>query len=526
MCWRSLRQLLWKSCIQKRRHCCATVCELLLPLGLLVLLALVYNLFEDDVIQANAKIADRQRIAPLAALPFTLQALKGQIAFIPGAGAGAAEDAVIDDLMANLRDRDLFPGINGADAGLPAPLNTWAVPPFEDNMVTRFATEDQLSTHIEDTLYGSDTVPLIYAAVVIHRAVPFEYTIRMNFTMSPSPFFVSNDLKRDQDLEIQTKVVTPRFQNDDRVKWRSPGFASIQLFLDRYLITNNFTSATGTLNSKQFQEAANQLLAMSAVPPQPAATLTTFETPLKAALASEYFLPSSVSVMPFPETSFVKNTYYDATSNVMPLLMIMVLIYPVSRLIKGIVEEKELKIREYLRMLGVSDLTVYANWGIVYMIFFGIIAIFATATTLRGAFKSSDAIFVFLLFFLFGLSVITLCFAISTLFSRAKTASTVGIVLFFGAYFPFAAISDPEDPYSSKVAASILSPTAFALSLNHLLNMENDGQGITTETVNLVIRNFSFAAGMFMMAIDTVLYLLIAWYLEKVSLAVDATCPA
>lgn len=127
-------------------------------------------------------------------------------------------------------------------------------------------------------------------------------------------------------------------------------------------------------------------------------------------------------------------------------------------------------------------------------------------------FKYSDKSVVFVYFFLFGLSAITLSFFISTFFSRAKTAVAVGTLSFLGAFFPYYTVNDQAIPMSVlilmqdhaeifvwdlyvlemliefiwiyntpriwKVLASLLSPTAFALGSINFADYERAHVGL------------------------------------------------
>lgn len=120
-------------------------------------------------------------------------------------------------------------------------------------------------------------------------------------------------------------------------------------------------------------------------------------------------------------------------------------------------------------------------------------------------FKYSDKSLVFTYFFSFGLSSIMLSFLISTFFTRAKTAVTVGTLSFLGAFFPYYTVSDQAVSMSVpcsydnnlytfqawcirhfsvytcrvlKVMASFLSPTAFALGAVNFADYERAHVGL------------------------------------------------
>lgn len=69
-------------------------------------------------------------------------------------------------------------------------------------------------------------------------------------------------------------------------------------------------------------------------------------------------------------------------------------------------------------------------------------SVIITVCTMGTLFKYSDKSLVFVYFFCFGLSSITLSFLISTFFTRAKTAVAVGTLAFLAAFFPYYSVDD------------------------------------------------------------------------------------
>jgi len=116
--------------------------------------------------------------------------------------------------------------------------------------------------------------------------------------------------------------------------------------------------------------------------------------------------------------------------------------FPVSRLIRGMVAEKEAKIREGMRMMGLGDAPLLYSWLLTYALIYLLVAVVIALITKRNIFKASNGFLVFIFFWLFGLSTTTFCYLISVFFSRARTASTIGIVLFLGASLCFARDAD------------------------------------------------------------------------------------
>ena len=90
---------------------------------------------------------------------------------------------------------------------------------------------------------------------------------------------------------------------------------------------------------------------------------------------------------------------------------------PVSNCVRSLVVEKELKIKEGMKMMSLTStahtLSWVVHWGILFWTISLLILLFA-----KQLFLFSDPVLVFLYFFLFLNATMAFCFFMSTLFSR------------------------------------------------------------------------------------------------------------
>lgn len=130
---------------------------------------------------------------------------------------------------------------------------------------------------------------------------------------------------------------------------------------------------------------------------------------IKAFLRSHALLPQAAAVAPFPQKSFVTNGFYTAISQVFALAFCIAFFPAAFGVIRGIVAEKEAKLREGMRMMGYSDSALVGSWYISYGVIFTAISLAITAITRATFFGHSDVGLLFLLFFCFGMSALSLC---------------------------------------------------------------------------------------------------------------------
>ena len=190
--------------------------------------------------------------------------------------------------------------------------------------------------------------------------------------------------------------------------------------------------------------------------------------------------------------------------------------YPVSKLIKAVVEEKESKMREVMKIMGLRNWAHQLSWCITALVLFSWIAL-STAFLCHVSFlPKSDFRLVFLFLFTFCLSEITFSFLIASFFSKAKLAAIIGPVCLFCSILPryiFFGTNRYEEQ-QSKYIASLLSPSAFSFGADILADYEYAGVGVQLNNIDDGLYNFRGCIQI--MFFDFLWYGLLAWYLDQV----------
>jgi ATP-binding cassette subfamily A (ABC1) protein 3 len=77
---------------------------------------------------------------------------------------------------------------------------------------------------------------------------------------------------------------------------------------------------------------------------------------------------------------------------------------PLYYLVSKLAEEKESKLREGMKMMGLKDFTYYLSWFIFYFTVITIMSIVMAMIVGYSVFQQSNTFLLFLLSFLYGLS--------------------------------------------------------------------------------------------------------------------------
>ncbi|GBG28685.1 ABC transporter ATP-binding protein [Hondaea fermentalgiana] len=219
---------------------------------------------------------------------------------------------------------------------------------------------------------------------------------------------------------------------------------------------------------------------------------------------------------PFPTLGWEVSEFYERFGYITGLIMACAVVYPVSQLILVIVQEKEIRMKEMMKIMGLREWVFHASWLITYTVFFFIQALAQAAYISSTVFAKADFSLVLVFIFLFNMTLISLAFIISTFFNRAKLASMLGPLVVFCMVVP-AYIFTFYETYQFvpvKKALSLLAPTAYALGLDRIIAYERNSIGLTWRNMHDGNMPFSFTLGM--LVFDFFLYCFIAWYLDKV----------
>ncbi|KAK3507673.1 hypothetical protein QTP70_032792 [Hemibagrus guttatus] len=224
--------------------------------------------------------------------------------------------------------------------------------------------------------------------------------------------------------------------------------------------------------------------------------------------------------MPYP--CYVDDIFLRVMSRSMPLFMTLAWMYSVAIIIKGIVYEKEARLKETMRIMGLDNGILWLSWFISSLIPLLIsAALLVLILKMGNLLPYSDPGVVYLFLVSFAIVTIMQCFLISTLFSRANLAAACGGIIYFTLYLPYVLCVAWQDyiGFGAKVVVSLLSPVAFGFGCEYFALFEEQGVGIQWDNLlssPMAEDSYSLTTSISLMLIDAVLYGVMTWYIEAV----------
>ncbi|OWZ10303.1 ABC transporter [Phytophthora megakarya] len=432
--------------------------------------------------------------------------------------------------------------LNSSSESLTVPSFSESVMFFDDN--------DALTEYVKSDDYGKGIAnPRIYAGIVFD-SVPLgdkigsfesiEYSLRLNSTEGDSAGRVPGTSSSVLDTDpFQTDIDTEYYS-----RYTVTGFMTLQTLVTRFVScmpewNSANQSTTGVCQRSQttaisstsldntlldsltddgfIQEVLNTGVVSgessfsSILATMSNDTKEQLLTPLRQ--APQPFMGATVA--PFPVNSFDSSSFYETISNVFPVIFALSYLFTISRILVVFIQEKELRLREFMKILGVTEKTIILTWYMTYTTILFCGAVVQALAGLAGLFPKTSVILTFFFFWLFGMSVLALAYLISTIFNKARVGSFVGMVVFFFMHVMSQAFTTGTAE-GAKTIGCLLSPVGLSLGVQVLADAETTGAGVTFANVSALSNNFRFSTALWMFAFDTVLYTIIGLYFDKV----------
>lgn len=233
--------------------------------------------------------------------------------------------------------------------------------------------------------------------------------------------------------------------------------------------------------------------------------------------AAEEVTVRTFGLVHFPNREIKEDSFWSSLGGSFALLMILALLYPISNVIKSLVSEKESRLKEGMLMMSLESSVLAASWVFHFALIFLPLAGVLTLAG-QGLFLYSDNIFIFLYYVAFFSSSMAYSFLVSTLFSRAKSASILGTFAFFMGYFVYIGLEGSAEVSRSELLMACLHPAAaFTYGTLGFMEYEDARVGITADTWTTSSQyEISFADTLLMQLVNSLYMGFLAWYLGQV----------
>ncbi|CAF1011818.1 unnamed protein product [Rotaria sordida] len=233
-------------------------------------------------------------------------------------------------------------------------------------------------------------------------------------------------------------------------------------------------------------------------------------------------LPFGIQTQQMPYPCWINDRFVNSVRQMLPLFMVLSWIFTVSMNVKDIVYEKEKRLKEIMRIMGLNDSVHWFTWFILCFVVMITIAILLVIILKFGKITQySNFLILFLFFVCYTFATINQCFLLSVFFNRANLAACGAGIIYFVLYLPYTLLLnyDTQVLRWHKVITCLSSTVAFGVGCDYIARFEGVGQGIQWNNINKGVKpndNFTFLYCMIMMLVDSIIYMILTVYIENV----------
>jgi ATP-binding cassette subfamily A (ABC1) protein 3 len=131
----------------------------------------------------------------------------------------------------------------------------------------------------------------------------------------------------------------------------------------------------------------------------------------------------------FPYPTFMKDIFLVVLQFLFPVILMFSFIYPAVNQTKNLVLEKERRLKESMKMMGLKDWLHWFAWFLKSLLWLAIsVAIITGFLCVKihdgaGILNTSDGSFIYFFFIMYSITTISFCFMLSTIFSKVRLKS-------------------------------------------------------------------------------------------------------
>lgn len=230
------------------------------------------------------------------------------------------------------------------------------------------------------------------------------------------------------------------------------------------------------------------------------------------------FLPTEMQFVPNPCYQIDPMLHLFVPN--IPLLIVVIWLCNYVLNVRVIVYEKEIRLKEFTNVMGMSNGVHWLNWFTVGFIMMTASSIIATVMLKFGQlFPKTDGFLLFCCFIAYILAILPQAFMTTVFFTNANLGAVFSGIFYFIMYIPYNLVLIYDLNFASLLVLTFLPQCTVAMLFSRLMTMEVQGFGGQWYSLwenSLFTESITVGLCMLMLLVDGALAWILVWYLENV----------
>lgn len=198
-----------------------------------------------------------------------------------------------------------------------------------------------------------------------------------------------------------------------------------------------------------------------------------------------------------------------------PFFIVIAYLFPLIIIIFRMIKEKETRVKEGMKIMGLTDSAYFFSWFFHYLILNTFYAVF-NSLILTRVFTYVSFGYLFLIFFLYGMTIFSLGYFFQAIIDKTRIAMIISILCYFIMYFVSVAVLTEDVQNIAKMFISLLPPTCLQLGIVTLAKFEQSFLKLDGKKFDIAFQNYSMGNFITMLVVDIFVYLFLGFYLQNV----------
>ena len=220
-------------------------------------------------------------------------------------------------------------------------------------------------------------------------------------------------------------------------------------------------------------------------------------------------------ILPMKYKSYRDDTFGAIVGFIGPFFIIIAYMGNLCIYVYRMVYEKETKVKEGMKIMGLTDGIYFLSYFIQYVII-ALVDAGINAGIFLILFTRIPYIVFFLIFFLFSLNIFALAFFFQSFIDKAKSSLILSLIIYFIMFFLSMLVMNDDVSYNMKIGLSVFPPITIYLGIILLGTFESHFRQFYLKDIFYVFTNYSVLIMYIMLLANLFIYLFLGYYLQNI----------
>ena len=220
-------------------------------------------------------------------------------------------------------------------------------------------------------------------------------------------------------------------------------------------------------------------------------------------------------MMPMKYVNYRRDKLGDYMAFIIPFFIMVAYICSLCLYVYRMVSEKESRAKEGMKIMGLGEGIYFFSYFLQYLVINIFVSVINTVIVIY-VFTKIPFYFIFILFFLWGMNIFALAFFFQSFIDSTKIALILSLLIYFVMYFASLASIQESSSQGLKIGLSFLPPAALEITIVLFGEFESHFRQFKPRYFTNIYTNYSLLRMLIMFVVDFFIYSFLGYYLTMV----------